>query len=101
MEKFVKTFEECKIECEKCKSMCIEKGETSLLTICELCILACTEMCMCLRRPSQCSSNLQNEIKKHCQAIVKECMIQCKKHGRVKCATACEKAHNCCSHMKR
>ena len=92
-----KVFEDCRIACGKCKSVCIEKGDTSLLTICDLCMLACTQMCMCLRRPTQCSPALLKHIQKHCQTVLKECMTQCRAHGHAKCAQSCEKAYHMCS----
>jgi len=94
----VTIFEQCREACGECKSHCIENGDTSLLTICELCMLACTQMCMCLRRPTQCSEKLKRHLFTHCKTILKDCIHQCQQQGHVKCARACEKAHKvCCS----
>lgn len=86
----LKALYKCEEECGKCKSQCIEHGSTELINICELCMLACKGVIMCLNRPTHCSPLCRKESMRHCKAMVKVCHQMCKTEKHAKhCEQAC------------
>lgn len=92
----IRAFEECQLACGECKSMCLEHDECDLITICDLCMTACTQKVISLRRPSFCDSKTCAKITALCKHLIQLCHKQCKERGHSRCVATCEKALQYC-----
>lgn len=87
----IEALEACQLACGECKSMSIESGQCDMVTTCELCMSACAQKVMSMRRPSFCSAKTCAKITALCKHMVQECRAQCR-NRHPKCAKACDRA---------
>jgi hypothetical protein len=92
MDKQIAAFEKCRETCGACKSECIENNECDLVTVCDLCMMACAMKIISMRRPSHCHKETCKKITALCKDLIKKCHDQCLQYGHAECVKACKSA---------